>query len=592
MGLAGRSSSSGKPPEASFAGRAAAGSCAVRVVQGLVFVALFWILGAAIDAVFSGEPFSRSLFAPSFHEIADLFLVLLLTACFLRYTGRVSTVRAALERALEEALLKAEEERAKMVAVVESIGDAISIQDPELTVLYQNRAHRELMGNHVGSRCHEAYRDEDKVCRGCHLVEAFSDGAVHKVEISVQRARGVRRMEITASALQNPNGRIVAGIEVVRDITDRMLAEETAKKEAALLQHLIDTIPNPIYHHDLSGRFLWCNAAFAAWLGKPRELVIGRGINELAPEQVCRIFREQEPGPEQGTVQEFSVRPGDGETRDAIFYKSMFSDPAGKSAGVVGVIIDITKRKRAEEEVIGLNAALRQQTHELHHANRELEAFSHAISHDLRTPLTRIYSSGQALQEYAEKLDATGLFFVKSINDGSRQMETLLDALMALSRVTEMTLAADQVDLSRIARDRVEELRRLEPARRVLFLIAPELGVEGDSQLLQIAMENLIGNAWKYTSRTDDPVIEFGSFVSPEAETVFFLKDNGAGFDSASNMDQLFKPFGRLHSSKEFPGTGLGLATVRRIIRRHNGRVWCEAKPGCGATFYFTVNGG
>jgi PAS domain S-box-containing protein len=557
----------------------------------LLLLLVYWIADVALDAFFTGERvFLRFVLAPPPHVLAERFLALLLTCCFLHYSSRVSKVRVALERALQEALLKAESERTKVVAIVEAMGDAISIQDPQLNVLYQNRAHRELRGSHVGERCYEAYRHKSEVCSGCHLVEAFSDGAVHRVEIEAQRGERMLCLEVIASPLRDPHGGIMAGIEVMRDITDRKLAEQAARKEAALLQHLIDTIPSPIYHQDLSGRFLWCNTAFAAWLAKPRELIIGRTLAEVAPVQLCQIFAEDEPGPCRGTVREASWLRGDGVACDVIFYKSMFIDDAGQSGGVVGVVMDIAKRKRAEAKVIGLNAALTRQACELHQANRELEAFSHAISHDLRSPLTRIYSSGQALQEYGDQLDENGAFFVQSINDGCVQMDLLLDSLMVLSRVTEMELVTDQVDLSSLARDLASELQRSEPGRRVSFLIAQAIRVQGDPQLLHLALENLIGNAWKYTSGVSLPRIEFGSQLSAEGETVFFLKDNGAGFDGARS-DQLFKPFRRLHSSQEFPGTGLGLATVRRIIRRHNGRVWAEGKPGCGATFYFTVNG-
>ena len=437
------------------------------LLLAVLLVLLFWIGAAAIGALLSAErSFTRSLLAPSAHQVADLLLFVLLIGCFYRYTGRVSRMRAVLELALEEALLKTERERAMVVGIVDAMGDAVSIQDPQLNILYQNRAHQEQMGCHVGERCYQAYRQESEVCRDCHLVEAFSDGAVHRVEINRQRGPNTICLEIIASALQDPEGRILAGIEVVRDMT---------------------------------------------------------------------------------------------------------------------------QRKRVEQEVVQLNAALTQQALELRQANRDLEAFSHAVSHDLRTPLTRIYSSGQALQEYGDLLDANGLFFVNSITEGSRQMEALLDALMSLSRVTEVSLDNFPVDLSRIAEERGEQLTLAEPDRRVCFRIGAQLLVQGDPQLLRIALENLIDNAWKYTSRVADPVIELGSLRSAEGETVFFLKDNGAGFDSAG-ADQLFKPFRRLHSPQEFPGTGLGLATVRRIIQRHNGRVWGESQPGCGATFYFTVS--
>lgn len=583
MGLASRFASRAGPL---FDGKSRTGQFGQLLLAG----GLYWSFDAIIDLIFSSGRTYQSLVSPSPHELADRFLVFSLAACFVFYGSRVSKRQGALEMALEEALLKAEGERARIVAIVEAMGDAISIQDPQLKVLYQNGAHQELMGSHIGERCYEAYRSESEPCRDCHLLEAFSDGEVHRVEVERSLGNGIRCVEIIASALRDPAGVVTAGIEVVRNITDRKLVEQALKKEAALLQHLIDTIPNPIYHQDLSGRFLWCNTAFAEWLAKPRELVIGKTISQLAPEPVCRLFLEQDPGPEQGTVYECSIARADGELGDMIFYKSMFDDDAGERAGVVGVMIDITNRKRAEDEVIALNAALMQQALELGQANRDLKAFSHAVSHDLRTPLTRIYSSGQALQDYVEFLDANGLFFVKAINDGCQQVEALLDALMVLSRVTEAKVEMQEVDLSSIAERKGAELQQSEPERQVRLRIAPRLLVQGDPQLLSIAIENLLANAWKYTVRAAEPAIELGSFLSPEGETVFFLKDNGAGFDS-ERTDQLFKPFRRLHSPQEFPGTGLGLATVRRILLRHNGRIWGEGQTGTGATFYFTVNG-
>jgi PAS domain S-box-containing protein len=586
MGLAGRCISWMISPD----GGARSGTLRVTAL-GSVLVALFWIAGAATDTVLSGRrTFFQYLAEPNPHGMVDLALVLAASAVFLHFTIRAARLRAALELALQEALLKAESERSKLVAIVEAMGDAISIQDPELTVLYQNRAHQELMGIHVGKRCYDAYRHKSEVCPRCHLVEAFHDGGVHRAEMNLQRGEVARCLEIIASALKDSAGRVIAGIEVCRDITDRKVAEQAAKKEAALLQHLIDTISNPIYYQDLAGRFLWCNTAFALWLAKSREELIGRTIFEVAPEKLCRRFQCQEPGEDQVATAECSLRWEDGELRDVIFNKSLFRDEAGERSGVVGVIIDITLRKRAEDEVVGLNKALTRQALELNQANRELEAFCHAISHDLRTPLTKIYSSGQALQEYGAVLDENGKFFVKSINDGSLQVEAMLDALLDLSRVGEVELVPRPVDLSRLAQEKAAELRQSDPGRSVSFLIAPKLMVQGDSQLLLIALGNLLGNAWKYTSGVAEPVIEFGSFTSEDGETVFFLKDNGAGFDNAC-AGQLFKPFHRLHSSREFPGTGLGLTTVLRIIRRHNGRIWGEGRPGSGATFYFTVNG-
>lgn len=559
------------------------------LVAGLLLVGVYWVLDAALDAaVFGEESFSHSLEAPSFHQMADRILVLILLVCFAAYSLRASKSKEKLELALQDALKRAEQERAIAVAVMEAMGDAISIQAPDLTVLYQNRAHQEIVGSHIGEPCHLAYRQCSEPCEGCHLLEAFHRGGVHRLEVHRSGAQQNQYFEILGSAARDEAGRVTAGIEVMRDITERKRAEQAVSKQAALLQHLIDTIPNPVYHQDANGRFVWCNAAFAGWLGKPRELLIGRTISEVSPPAVGRLFLEREPELEQVTVQETALMRGDGETRDVIFYKSIFSAGDDERGGVVGVIIDITQRKRAEQEIIGLNAALTQQAVELQQVNRELEGFNHAISHDLRTSLTRIYSYGQLLKEYQDDMNDDCAHFVKGVNDGCLQVEALLNSLMSLSKVADVALTTVEVDVSQIASQTARELQVSNPGRAATFSIQPGLHTKGDAQLLQVALENLIGNAWKYTARAAEPVIEVGSLTSAEGETVFFVRDNGAGFDKA-HSDNLFKPFQRLHSHQDFPGNGLGLATVRRIVRRHNGRVWGESTPGEGATFYFTV---
>ena len=444
------------------------GSFACLALVGAALSLLFWFFDALIGQIFFGER-SFHLFPvePTPHGIADFSLVLFLICCLLFYSRRAHRVQAARESALQDALQKAEGERARLEGIIEAMGDAISIQDPHMTVLYQNRAHQELMGSHVGRRCYEAYRQKSDVCSECHLVEAFNDGKVHRGELNLPLTRDNRCLEIIGSVLKGPEGDPVAGIQVVRDVTDRRLAEQ---------------------------------------------------------------------------------------------------------------------------EAVALNAVLTWQALELNQANRELEAFCQAISHDLRAPLTRIYSSAQELQGYGKVLDDDGKFFVSLVNEGCIQMEALLDALMVLCRVTEVEIVSAPVDLSAMVNELVAQLHQADPGRKVQLIAPPQVMVQGDPHLLLIALENLVANAYKYTSGVAESVIELGSFSSEEGEMVVFVKDNGAGFDGA-RRDELFHPFRRLHSARQFPGTGLGLATVRRIIRRHNGRVWGEGEPGCGATFYFTLNG-
>ncbi|MCM0081661.1 PAS domain S-box protein [Geomonas sp. Red32] len=516
------------------------------------------------------------------------FLLLLAATASCAYAVCLRKERVNLQAELRQAVSSAEEERAGLVVMVEAIHDAISIQDPELKVIYQNRAHQELMGNHVGEPCYQAYRNEPAPCPGCHLVETFHDGLPRKVEFKKRIGDDTRFFEILGSPLKDGSGRVTAGIEVIRDISDRKLVEHIAAEQAALLQHLIDTIPNPVYYQDDGGRFIWCNSAFAQWVCRPRERLIGRKLSEVVPLSVSNPLDVSRREGESVSVSEISVTREDGEVRDVLFCRSYYRDQVTGRGGMAGVIIDITQRKRAEEEIRALNAALSQQTAELQQVNRELQGFSHAISHDLRTPLTRIYSYAQMLLDYRDRLDINGVFYLKSVNDGCVQVEALLNALMNLSRVTDMEILWGTVDISKIASEKVRDLRQTDPGRKVEIRIAPSLRATGDFQLLGIVMENLIQNAWKYTSKVDDPVIEIGSATSADGETVFYVKDNGTGFD-AVRTDDLFKPFRRLHSSQEYPGTGLGLATVRRIISRHNGRIWGEGQTGCGATFYFTL---
>jgi PAS domain S-box-containing protein len=553
-------------------------------------IVAYWGLDAALDAaVFQDGSFAGSLVAPPVHQIVDRLLVVALLVLTVLVGQRASRRKQGLELALQEALKSADAERAKLVAVVEAMGDGISIQSPDLTVLYQNRVHQQIVGSHAGEPCYLAYRQQSEPCAGCHLQEAFRDGGLHRLEVCKPGAEGGNRWyEIMGSAARNEAGLVTAGVEVMRDITERKATEQAVSKQAALLQHLIDTIPNPVYYQDPAGRLIWCNAAFTSWLGKPRELLVGRTLFEVASPQVGRALQQGEPEPAQVNVQEISLSRGDGEERDVILYRSVFTEQGGERGGLLGVLVDISKRKRAEREIIGLNAALTQQAVELQQVNRDLEAFNHTISHDLRTPLTRIYSYTQLLQEYAGQLDQNGASYVKAVHEGCLQVEALLNALLSLSKVAELALDTRHVDLSLLASQIADELQRVAPERSASFTITPGLRSLGDKQLLQVALENLIGNAWKYSAKAPQAAIEVGSLISSEGETVFFVRDNGAGFDAAKS-DHLFKPFSRLHSSHDFPGNGLGLATVRRIIRRHNGRVWCESAPGQGATFYFTL---
>jgi signal transduction histidine kinase len=254
---------------------------------------------------------------------------------------------------------------------------------------------------------------------------------------------------------------------------------------------------------------------------------------------------------------------------------------------------DFIERQHAEDEVRRLNVELErrvnERTAELAAANRELEAFNYSVSHDLRAPLRSIEGFSQALgDEYADRLDEQGRDYLQRVRAAGQRMGQLIEDLLHLSHVTRGEMRREPVDLSLLAAQIAAELQKAQPQRRVAFVIADGLLAYADPRLLRVALENLLGNAWKYTSGHTQARIEFGA-IERGGSQVYFVRDDGAGFDVAY-AHRLFVPFQRLHSPTEFAGTGIGLATVQRIIHRHGGRIWADAVVESGATFYFTID--
>jgi signal transduction histidine kinase len=258
-------------------------------------------------------------------------------------------------------------------------------------------------------------------------------------------------------------------------------------------------------------------------------------------------------------------------------------DEIGELASDFNIMTD-----RLQEQIQGLEERVAERTRELEVINKDLEAFSYSVSHDLRAPLRSIDGFSHALlEDYADKLDAQGKDYLNRVRNGSQRMALLIDDILKLSRVSREKMVTGRVDLSALARSVASELQKSQPTRDVGFRIEDGVVVEGDQGLLKIVLDNLLGNAWKFTGRTQKALIEFGSQMMDGTKT-YFVRDNGVGFDMAY-ASKLFTPFQRLHGPGEFPGTGIGLSIVQRVIRRHGGRIWAEAAVNAGATFYFIL---
>jgi PAS domain S-box-containing protein len=267
-------------------------------------------------------------------------------------------------------------------------------------------------------------------------------------------------------------------------------------------------------------------------------------------------------------------------------------DATGEIIEWFGAATDVTRRKEGEEQIRRLNAELErrvaERTAELQASNNELEAFAYSVPHDLRAPLRGIDGWSLALlEDYGASFDSKAQGYLQQVRSETQRMGLLIDDLLQLSRITRAEMRRQAVDLTRLAQSVAGRLSDSNPGRRIDFRISAGLAAEGDGRLIEVVLTNLLGNAVKFTGRRDEALVEFGQ-TGDNGLTAFYVRDNGAGFDMAY-ANNLFGAFQRLHKAKDFPGTGIGLATVQRIIRRHGGRVWAEAKPGEGATFYFTI---
>ncbi len=375
--------------------------------------------------------------------------------------------------------------------------------------------------------------------------------------------------------------------------TARSEGERAVRSSEARFRGLLDSAPDAIVITDRDGRIIFVNGQTERLFGYRRTDMIDRTVEMLLPER----HRSNHARHRDGYVGDPKPRPMGvgmdlhGVRRDGTEFPvaiSLSSVETEQGLAVFADIRDVTDQRAAEHKMQELNDRLARDNAELETLNKELEAFSYSVSHDLRAPLRAVDGFSQALLEDAgDNLDQTGRQHLTRVRNAAQRMGMLIDDLLKLARVTRTELNVEPVDLSAVAQSVAEELKQSTPSREAQIEVAPELHTEGDPRLLRVALENLLGNAWKFTAGRSPARIAFGQ-EQVDGASAYFVRDNGVGFDMAY-AGKLFGAFQRLHDARDFAGTGIGLATVQRIIHKHGGRIWAESQPDKGATFRFTL---
>ncbi|MBI2511734.1 MAG: PAS domain S-box protein [Opitutae bacterium] len=412
------------------------------------------------------------------------------------------------------------------------------------------------------------------------------------LELFAQRQDGTEfPVDIMLSPLETDEGRVV--LATIRDITERKAAAAALQRSAERIRDLYDRAPCGYHSLDPNGLVVDMNSTELAWLGYTREEIVGKKhfYDLVAPDYVGLFMRNFPLFKLAGsaTNTEFQLQRKDGST----FYVSISAvalyDEQGNYVSSRSTLHDVTARRESEQRLAALHRDLQRHSDELEHANRDLEAFSYSVSHDLRAPLRHLAGFSALLaQKEGERLDAESRRLLGTIEGAAKKMGALIDALLDFSRLSRAPLQRLRVDTAALVASVIAD-GQIESAPDTVWQIEPLPAVAADPALLRQVWANLLGNAAKYAARATPPRVQvYSARDERTGEAVFAVQDNGVGFDPRYT-EKLFKVFSRLHNDRDFRGTGIGLALVHRIVTRHGGRVWAEGRPGAGATFFFSL---
>lgn len=497
---------------------------------------------------------------------------------------------------LNVAMATIQRERQRLYDVLETLPVYVILLSKDYHVPFANRFFRERFGESGGRCCFDYLFKRTEPCENCETFKVLKTNTPHHWEWTGPDGRNYDIYDFPFTDADGSALILEMGIDItetkqaqvaLRQINvtlESRVAERTAElaESEARFKAIAETTPVSIgVVGTPDSIFLYVNPAYEKAFGYSEAELLGKGMLDIywSPEDRDRLLACLK---EKSSVTEYEVKL---KRKDGTPFWGLISatpiNYGGKQA-ILGAIIDITERKLAEERLS--TAKL-----ELEEMNKELEAFSHTVSHDLKGPLRSIQGFAQALaDDCKDRLDDAGRDFVRRIGSASERMTQLIDAILAIGSLTNRELLNKSVDLSLIAEAIADDLKKNEPDRRVDFRLSKGIRVQGDMDMLEIVLRNLFDNAWKFTAKNAVAAISFGS-MQTEGKDVYFVRDDGTGF-SMEFAEKLFMPFKRLHPAAEFPGLGIGLATVRKIIFKHGGKIWAESEPGKGATFYFTLN--
>ncbi len=483
-----------------------------------------------------------------------------------------------------------------MISIFNSINEIIYVTDIKThDVLFVNNYFKELLGTDpVGEKCYQIFQDLKHPCDFC-TNDKILENPDEPYRWEYHNPKLERDFIITDKLIKWPDGRNVR-FEIAIDVTDFKDVQKKIKQNEERYRLAQKAAEIGSWEYDLQTKEIRWSDQIEPIFGLKKGEFKGTYeafINMVHPDDREIINREVDKCVKKGKdydIEHRIIQP-DGSIRWLREMGDVFTDEQGRPSRMLGVVQDVTDRKKSEEKIKDLTRKYMFQAKRLAETNKELEAFSYSVSHDLRAPLRSVNGFSQALlEDYEELLDDEGKDYLIRIKNSADRMNELINGLLKLSRLMRAEMHSETVNLGKLAEEVFYDIKQSNPGRDIDFEIKnlEKMHVKGDPNLLRVLFENLLSNAWKFTKNKSKPNIVVGFKEDTQGRDVFYVKDNGEGFNM-DYSDKLFIPFQRLHKKNDFAGTGIGLSIVNRIVKRHDGKVWAESKKGKGACFYFTI---